>query len=100
VPVASAPDADGFLAWARAWGVTVLATSGRATATHWSHDYRPPLAVLLGSEGEGLPAALLDAADEAVAVPMTGTAESLNLAVAAGLVLYQARRAALGGTPG
>jgi TrmH family RNA methyltransferase len=80
--------------------VTVLATSGRATATHWSHDYRPPLAVLLGSEGEGLPAALLDAADEAVAVPMTGTAESLNLAVAAGLVLYQARRAALGGTPG
>ena len=43
----------------------------------------------------GLPADLLDAADLRVAIPMTGTAESLNLAVAAGVLLYEARRQAL-----
>ena len=50
----------------------------------WDADLRPPLAVLLGSEGAGLPEDVLAAADLRVAIPMTGTAESLNLAVAAG----------------
>ena len=56
---------------------------------------RPPLAILLGSEGEGLPG-LLDCIDRAagqqVRIPMVGTAESLNLAVAAGILLYEVRR--------
>ncbi len=51
-----------------------------------------PLAVLLGSEAEGLPRHLLDAAGLRVRIPMTGTAESLNLAVAAGVLLYEVRR--------
>jgi tRNA G18 (ribose-2'-O)-methylase SpoU len=63
--------------------------------THWAADLTTPLAILLGSEGTGLPADLLDAADLRVAIPMTGTAESLNLAVAAGVLLYEARRQAL-----
>jgi TrmH family RNA methyltransferase len=94
VPVASAPDAAGFLDWARAGGVRVLATSGYASAAHWSVDYPTPLAILLGSEGDGLPEELLARADERVRIPMVGTAESLNLAVAAGLMLYEARRTA------
>jgi len=48
--------------------------------------------VLLGSEGAGLPDDLLAAADLRIAIPMTGTAESLNLAVAAGVLLYEVRR--------
>ena len=48
--------------------------------------------MLLGSEGAGLPDDLLAAADLRVAIPMTGTAESLNLAVAAGVLLYEVRR--------
>jgi TrmH family RNA methyltransferase len=95
LPVVAAPTAAAFLDWARRHRVRVLATSGRAERTHWSVDYRPPLALLLGSEGEGLPAELLAAAEEVIGIPMVGTAESLNLAVAAGLVLYQARRPAL-----
>jgi TrmH family RNA methyltransferase len=51
-----------------------------------------PLAVLLGSEARGLPGPLLDAAALRVRIPMTGTAESLNLAVAAGVLLYEVRR--------
>jgi TrmH family RNA methyltransferase len=95
VPVAAAPDPATFLRWARRRGVAIVATSGYAERAHWSVRYRPPLAVLLGSEGEGIPAELLTEADEMVRIPMTGTAESLNLAVAAALVVYEARRHAL-----
>jgi RNA methyltransferase, TrmH family len=92
VPVATAPGGPEFLDWARAAGVTVAATSARGSVSCWAAPLRPPLAILLGSEGAGLPEDLLAAADLRVAIPMTGTAESLNLAVAAGVLLYEVRR--------
>jgi TrmH family RNA methyltransferase len=99
VPVATAPDAAAFLGWARGRGVRVLATSGYAERAHWSTEYRPPLAVLLGSEGDGLPEELITGADRALRIPMVGTAESLNLAVAAALLVYEARRHLVGAGP-
>jgi RNA methyltransferase, TrmH family len=92
VPVAHAPDADSFLGWAAARGVQVVATSGSADTEHWRAVYRPPLAVLFGSEGAGLPEPVLHRADTRVRIPMTGTAESLNLAAAAAVILYEVRR--------
>ena len=92
VPVATAPSAAEFLDWAAGCGVTVAATSARGSVSCWDADLRLPLAVLLGSEGAGLPADVLAAAHLRVAIPMTGTAESLNLAVAAGVLLYEVRR--------
>jgi TrmH family RNA methyltransferase len=92
VPVAHAASAAGLLDWAAARGVTVAAASGGAAVSCWEAELPLPLAVLLGSEGAGLPASLLDAAGLAVRIPMTGTAESLNLAVAAGVLLYEVRR--------
>jgi TrmH family RNA methyltransferase len=97
VPVVRVADAGELSDWARSGGVRLLATSGYADRDHWSVEYRAPLAIVLGSEGEGLPEPVLSAADERVRIPMVGTAESLNLAVAAALVLYEARRAPLGG---
>jgi TrmH family RNA methyltransferase len=92
VPVATAESAAEFLDWAQRVGVRVAATSARGSVTCWEADLIPPLAILLGSEGTGLPADVLAAADLRVAIPMTGTAESLNLAVAAGILLYEVRR--------
>jgi RNA methyltransferase, TrmH family len=92
VPVAMADSAAEFLEWAHRGRVRVAATSARGSVTCWQADLTPPLAVLLGSEGTGLPDDLLAAADLQVAIPMTGTAESLNLAVAAGILLYEVRR--------
>jgi len=92
VPVAEAESGAEFLAWAAAAGVTVAATSGQAATSCWDAHWTLPLALLLGSEGTGLPTDLLTAADLRVAIPMTGTAESLNLAVAAGILLYDVRR--------
>jgi TrmH family RNA methyltransferase len=92
VPVAHAESAPDFFAWAAGSGVTVVTTSARAPLSFWDARYPRPLALLLGAEGTGLPAEVLAAGDLAVRIPMTGTAESLNLAVAAGLLLYQARK--------
>jgi len=92
VPVATASSAAEFLDWAHRGGVTVAATSARASVSHWDAELPVPLALLLGSEGAGLPDDLLAAADLRLAIPMTGTAESLNLAVAAGILLYEVRR--------
>jgi RNA methyltransferase, TrmH family len=92
MPVVTARSTGEFLAWAAARGVSVAATSARATTSCWDAQWRLPLALLLGSEGAGLPDDLLTAADLQVSIPMTGTAESLNLAVAAGVLLYEVRR--------
>jgi TrmH family RNA methyltransferase len=92
VPVTTVSSAAAFLEWAHQGGVTVVATSALGGVSCWAAELPLPLAVLLGSEGAGLPADLLTAADTQVAIPMTGTAESLNLAVAAGVMLYEIRR--------
>ena len=70
----------------------MIAASGRAEAGYWDADLTPPCALLLGSEGSGLPADLIEAAGLRISIPMSGTAESLNLAVAAGILLYEVRR--------
>ncbi len=96
VEVARVPGAGPFFDWAAANGVQVVATSGQAGRDHWSTRYHPPLAILLGSEGDGLPDDLLARADQRIRIPMTGTAESLNLAAAAAVLLYEVRRHAIG----
>ncbi len=93
VPIAHVAEPDQFFTWAAARGVAVVATSARAPTPHWSARYPRPLALLLGSEGAGLPADLLARGDLHVRIPMAGTARSLNLAVATGVLLYEIRRA-------
>ena len=97
VPVAHVSSAEEFLAWSAGRGITVAAASGRGTGTFWESELALPLALLLGSEGPGLPASLLSAADLQLRIPMVGTAESLNLAVAAGILMYEACRKARAG---
>jgi TrmH family RNA methyltransferase len=97
LPVARARDADALFHWTGAAGVHVVATSGYAEQDHWSGPYATPVAVLLGSEGDGLPPEQIDRADRVVRIPMVGTAASLNLAVAAAHMLYEVRRPPPGG---
>lgn len=92
VPVAHTAAAEDFFAWTAGHGISVAATSARGAVTLWQSRLRLPGALLLGSEGAGLPADVLARGDLQVRIPMTGTAESLNLAVAAGILLYETRR--------
>jgi len=94
LPVAQASQAGEFFAWAADGGVTVVTTSARAAGSFWAARYPRPLALLFGAEGAGLPDEVLARGDARVRIPMAGTAESLNLAVAAGLLLYEAMRQA------
>lgn len=91
LPVAREP-LDAALATARAAGARVYATLPRGGTPLPECDLRGPVAILLGSEGAGLPAAWLEAADGRLTVPMRGQVESLNVAIAAALIVYEASR--------
>jgi RNA methyltransferase, TrmH family len=85
----SLPDAA---AHARAAGLRILATTARGGVPLPDCDLRRPAAVILGGEGSGLPASLIEAADARITIPMQPRVESLNVAVAAALVVYEASR--------
>jgi TrmH family RNA methyltransferase len=78
-------------AW-RAAGVSIVAAVARGGTSMYDVDLTTPTAILLGGEGAGLPAALVSSADARISIPMKDTVESLNVAVAAALLLYEARR--------
>jgi RNA methyltransferase, TrmH family len=90
LPVASSSSIDEAVAAARRHGVRVAATQPRSGQDPRKVDLRQPLAFLLGGEGPGLPRAVVEAADLCVSLPMRGPVESLNVAVAAALLVYEA----------
>jgi TrmH family RNA methyltransferase len=92
VPHVRGLTADEVLRRLRARGVAVLATTARGSVPYDRADLRRPFALLLGGEGAGLPDELVRGADQAVSIPMHGRAESLNVGVAAGIVLFEAAR--------
>ncbi|MBE9004412.1 RNA methyltransferase [Fortiea sp. LEGE XX443] len=73
-------------------GMQVIATLPTATLTYWQIDWRKPSLILLGNEGAGLSADLAKMADQQVNIPLSPGVESLNVAIAAALMLYEARR--------
>jgi TrmH family RNA methyltransferase len=91
LPVVRHPLAD-VVTYARAAGVRVFATVPRGGTPLAHCDLRGPSAVLLGGEGSGLSSDLLDLADERLTIPMRPPVESLNVAIAAALVVYEAAR--------
>ncbi len=78
-----------FVAWVREQGVTLVGASDDAATPYRGADYGARTVVLMGSEREGLSEAQREACDLLVAIPMRGEVDSLNLGVAASLVLYE-----------
>ena len=73
-------------------GTRIVATVPRGGVSMYDVDFTKPIAVLLGGEGAGLPEDLASGADLRVSIPMLGAVESLNAAVAAAILLYEAQR--------
>jgi TrmH family RNA methyltransferase len=105
LPIVREPDLDSVLAALRAAGVRVLATATAAAAaaastnggvsSRRSFSDKPltgACAFLLGGEGPGLSTELITSADGVITIPMEPPVESLNVAVSAGLIIYEARR--------
>jgi RNA methyltransferase, TrmH family len=76
----------------RARGVAVLATTADGGTPYHEADLRRPFGLLLGPEGAGLSDELVRGADERLSIPMRPSVESLNVGVAAGIVLFEAAR--------
>jgi TrmH family RNA methyltransferase len=68
----------------------VIGTLLTATTDYRAADYRRPSLILMGNEQAGLPPNLAEVCDVAVKIPMRGRADSLNLAVATGIMIYAA----------
>jgi RNA methyltransferase, TrmH family len=84
--------AERAIAWLRSHGLRIVVATPAGESAYWEADYRGAAAVVVGSERHGVANAWLAAADETVRIPMGGTADSLNVAVAAGVVLFEAAR--------
>jgi RNA methyltransferase, TrmH family len=80
------------IAWLRERAVRLIVTSPAGTRAYWDVEGGGAVALVVGSERYGVSEAWLAAADAVVSIPMPGTADSLNVAVAAGVVLFDAAR--------
>ena len=89
VPLVKASEAE-FAAWRGDWPGSVVGTLLSAEADHRQAAYTRPTLVLMGNEQQGLPADMAALCDVNVKIPMRGRADSLNLAVATGIMIYAA----------
>jgi TrmH family RNA methyltransferase len=89
VPLVQATEAE-FTAWRAGWPGSVVGTLLSATVDHRQAEYRKPTLVLMGNEQQGLTPDLAALCDVNVKIPMRGRADSLNLSVATGVMMYAA----------
>lgn len=94
LPMAVSTDLKATVRECQQAGMQVVAALPGATLTYWDVDWRLPTLILLGNEGAGLSADLAVLADLQVTIPLSSGVESLNVAIAAALMLYEARRQA------
>ena len=91
VQLAAAPAPD-VLQWLLGRGIRVLAARVDAQRPYTDADLTGPIAIVLGSEADGLTSTWAGPHLEAVSLPMLGVADSLNVSVTAAILLYEARR--------
>jgi TrmH family RNA methyltransferase len=92
LPVVVDPDTAHATAEARRHGYRLVATMPRGGQSHVDADLRGRIVIVVGGEGPGISRHLIEAADVRVTIPMESPVESLNSAVAAAVLVYEARR--------
>lgn len=91
MPVATA-NVDDFTAWAADWPGLILGSAATGAIDYHDAADRHPVLLLIGSEANGLSARLTGLCHALARIPMAGTAESLNAAIATALLVYEVRR--------
>ncbi len=92
VKVAKVTNLNRFIEDLKDRNVWVVGTSGDATMSYTEWDWTTPSALVLGAEGSGLHRLVAENCDALVKIPMYGKIDSLNVSVAAGVILFEARR--------
>jgi 23S rRNA (guanosine2251-2'-O)-methyltransferase len=77
-------------------GITLIAATEHATENYFEKEYAGPAAIIMGSEETGVSPELLRACDHMVKIPMQGEISSLNVSVAAGVLLFEVVRQRIG----
>ena len=96
VPVATVTNLARTLGKLKELGIWVVGADGEAGQSIYAADLKRPLALVLGAEGDGMRRLTRESCDFLVRIPMAGLVESLNVSVAAGVALFEARRQRLG----
>ena len=91
LPIVST-DRDTLTNWLDVKNIVGCATTPGSKKLHWEVDYKQGLALYMGSESDGLSDYWLEKATHKIRIPMAGQADSLNVAAAAAVCLYEARR--------
>ena len=92
LPVAVVPNLARYLGEIKRDDLWVWAAVGDSETPMWSADFTGGTALVLGAEGRGLRPLVRKTCDAAVSLPLAGQVDSLNVSVAAGVLLYEARR--------
>jgi 23S rRNA (guanosine2251-2'-O)-methyltransferase len=92
LPVAVVPNLARYLGEVKRGDLWIYAATGDAERPMWETDLSGGVVLVFGAEGKGLRPLVRRTCDDAVAIPLNGHVESLNVSVAAALLLYEARR--------
>jgi 23S rRNA (guanosine2251-2'-O)-methyltransferase len=90
VPVARVNNLTNTVLKLKEKGFWIAGTDADATQMYWEADWKGPMAIVVGSEGEGISKGLLGHCDFLVSIPMSGEVNSLNAAVATGIIVFEA----------
>jgi TrmH family RNA methyltransferase len=85
-------DLPGLVRKYHSQGVQIVATLPDTDRLYWDLDFTQPTLLLLGNEGAGLSQSLVDLADHLVKIPLANQVESLNVAIATSVLLYEFQR--------
>ncbi len=89
LPIVFAEDADELAELVHSRGKRLIATAMDAEKAYYDCDLERDAAIIIGNEGNGISPELISRADEKISIPMAGNTESLNAAVAGGILMYE-----------
>ena len=92
VPAVKSRDMEKTVKELKQDGIRIFASELQGSVRLYESDLTGPSAILIGNEGKGLPQSLIDLCDRRLMIPMEGKVESLNAAMAATLIIYEAYR--------
>jgi 23S rRNA (guanosine2251-2'-O)-methyltransferase len=92
LPIAVVPNLARYLAEVKSPQLWIYAAAGDAETRMWEADLSGGIAFVFGAEGKGLRPLVRKTCDASVSIPLDGSVESLNVSVAAAVLLYEARR--------
>ncbi|MDA7804346.1 23S rRNA (guanosine(2251)-2'-O)-methyltransferase RlmB [Crocinitomix sp.] len=92
IPVCKVSDLNSVIHYLKESGVQIAASTEKTDRLLFDADFTVPLAIVMGSEEDGVSTKILAEADIKAKIPMTGTIDSLNVAVSAGIMMYEVSR--------